>query len=68
MRSSLGSGIYCIEEQTHPKIDLERIIYEPLEGSECANHNDPNAQAVPKTSEADVTVNARYCCDGRFPS
>lgn len=39
--------------------NLERIVDEPLERSERADHEDTRGQAVPQAAEADIAVDPR---------
>ena len=46
--------------------DLEAVVYQPLEGGQSANHDDPDRQAVPEAFEADVAVDPAHCFAGAF--
>lgn len=42
--------------KTYTKINLKRIIDEPLECCQSANHEDSNRQPVPQTAESYLAV------------
>lgn len=45
-------------------VDLERVVDEPLEAGQGADHEDAHGHAVPEACEADVAVNAAHCGAG----
>lgn len=45
---------------TYTKIHLPRIINQPLEGRQSANHSNPDSDAVPQPREADIAVNTTH--------
>jgi hypothetical protein len=45
-----------VNKGTYAKIDLERVVDEPLEGSQRADHEDTDRQSVPKPLEPNITI------------
>jgi len=43
---------------TYAHEDLEVIIYHPLETGEGTNHDDTHRKTIPKTTKADVSIDA----------
>lgn len=50
------------------KVDLERIVDQPLERGQSANHEDTGRQTVPETAETDVAVDPRDSGASALPS
>jgi hypothetical protein len=45
------------KKRTYTKVHLERVVDQPLERSERANHANPHWQTVPQPLETNVSVN-----------
>ena len=43
-------------KSTYTEVHLERIVDQPLESGQRANHTNPHGQTVPQSTEADVAV------------
>lgn len=39
---------------------LKAVVDKPLEGSQCADHDDPDRETVPEALEANVSVDSRH--------
>lgn len=44
------------KKNTYTEVHLERIVDQPLESGQCANHANPHGQTVPQSAETDVAV------------
>ena len=56
MLANLCTFIWTGHPKTYTEIDFERVVNEPLEGSQSTNHEDADRKSVPQTSKANLAV------------